>query len=200
MEIFKCKYFQFVLQRSIWVNVPGFLPHLCTLCHCLTFTVQHTHAHIHSHLPHSNSFKTVSCWTSWFSAQYLWPTGNPLVVQQFTIKLQNFSNSVTAALNCHLVANKKTTKCIILIRGWSVNKRVNKLITINELFKHRLLSSESVLTTETCVETELHMRGVYRMGKNPSEEQFKLKDCGLFKNHKVCSLHLQLEHRRALLA
>lgn len=90
-------------------------------------------------------------------------------------EIANFSNSVTAALSCHLVTNKKSTKCITLIRGWSVNKRVNKLITINELFKHWLLSSESVLTTETCVETEAaHEGSLQDEKKKPSEEHFKI--------------------------
>lgn len=54
--------------------------------------------------------------------------------------------------------------------------------------------SESVLASETCVELKVHMRGVYRTGNHLSD-RFKLKDCELFRNHKDCSLHLQVEHR-----
>lgn len=105
-----------------------------------------------------------------------------------TVKPQSFHTPATLAC-CHLVIMTKlqnaSFKC----------ETGQQSVTMNGLFKHRLHTSGSALTTETCVELKLHMRGVYRTGNHLSDHpRLKLKDC-FKKNHKVCCFHLQSEHK-----
>lgn len=87
------------------------------------------------------------------------------------MKPQSFHTPATLAC-CHLVIMTKlqnaSFKC----------ETGQQSVTMNGLFKHRLHTSGSALTTETCVELKLHMRGVYRTGNHLSDHpRLKLKDC-----------------------
>lgn len=110
-----------------------------------------------------------------------------------TSKLQSLYTLATMKEH-HSTANllqmkQQTRKCIVSIGDWSKIEH-----NVAQLLKHWLHSSESALTTETCVELKLNIRGVHRTGNHLSGDYLKFKDCGLFKNQ-VCTLFLQLEPR-----